>query len=416
MSDEGASSAGGKRKRKATKKNQPVQYRMPEERPEPNAVAVPLDQRELRTHTLLQFMLGTDEYERCEKFLEMELFQHRTVNWGMIDAMGQRERLEGLLGQRWLEAIRCAEPQYAELTVEFHSTFKYSPEWFMQPYTVQFMLGRQPFRMSVPQFAEAIGLYTREESSVVGFRRSLRGVTVNREDYHVTEAELAEFWLTIADSEWSTRAVASSIRDPFVRYIHRIIACTVMGRKGGEDKVSQNDLFCLYCIMTRKEVNLAAVMLTSFARGRRKGGQARLPLGTYVTRLARHLGVTDVYEERLLTPGPVTVEFGVEELRRAQMICLDEPLRWEAVKQGPPHRQRVRLQSERPPSAHPRAQRQVRAPASAPVTLESLRDMLLVQNDVLRYIMERQHIEVPDWFLPPQQAAGGDEESGGDDE
>ncbi|KAJ0576567.1 hypothetical protein HanIR_Chr05g0225861 [Helianthus annuus] len=98
------------------------------------------------------------------------------------------------------------------------------------------------------------------------------------------------------------------------------------------------------------------------------------------------------------------------------MICLDEPLRWEAVKQGPPHRQRVRLQSERPPSAHPHAQRQVRAPASAPVTLESLRDILLVQNDVLRYIMERQHIEVPDWFLPPPQAAGGDEESGGDDE
>ena len=189
---------------------------MPEERPEPNAVAVPLDQRELRTHTLLQFMLGTDEYERCEKFLEMELFQHRTVNWGMIDAMAQRERLEGLLGRRWLEAIRCAEPQYAELTVEFHSTFKYSPEWFMQPYTVQFMLGRQPFRMSVPQFAEAIGFYTREESSVVGFRRSLRGVTVNREDYHVTEAELAEFWLTIADSEWSTRAVASSLRDTFI--------------------------------------------------------------------------------------------------------------------------------------------------------------------------------------------------------
>ncbi|KAM0006237.1 hypothetical protein Hdeb2414_s0008g00286651 [Helianthus debilis subsp. tardiflorus] len=106
----------------------------------------------------------------------------------------------------------------------------------MQPYTVQFMLGRQAFRMSVPQFAEAIGLYTREESSVVGFRRSLRGITVNREDYYVMEEELSEFWLTIADSAWSTRAVASSIQDPFVRYIHRIIACTVMGRKGGEDK------------------------------------------------------------------------------------------------------------------------------------------------------------------------------------
>ncbi|KAJ0500299.1 hypothetical protein HanHA300_Chr11g0388041 [Helianthus annuus] len=189
-----------------------------------------------------------------------------------------------------------------------------------------------------------------------------------------------------------------------------------MGRKGGEDKVSQNDLFCLYCIMNRIEVNLAIVMLASFARGRRKGGQARLPLGTYVTRLARHLGVTDIYAERLLTPGPITAEFGIEELRRAQMICLDEPLRWEAVKQGPSHRQRVRLQSERPQSERPRAQRQVRAPVSAPVTLESLRDMLLVQNGVLRYIMERQHIEVSDWFLPPQQAAGDDEVAGEDEQ
>ncbi|KAJ0821268.1 hypothetical protein HanPSC8_Chr16g0718071 [Helianthus annuus] len=79
----------------------------------------------------------------------------------------------------------------------------------------------------------------------------------------------------------------------------------------------------------------------------------------------------------------------------------------------PIDKQRVRLQSERP-----RAQYQVCAPPPAPVTMESLRDVLLVQNDVLRYIMERQHIEAPDWFMPPQQgqAAGGDEVAGGDEQ
>ncbi|MFS7917539.1 hypothetical protein Hanom_Chr03g00190231 [Helianthus anomalus] len=71
----------------------------------------------------------------------MMLFQHKTVNWATIDKMIRGGNLESLLGPRWLEVIRCAEPQYSEITVEFHSTFQYSLTWFVQPYTVRFVLG-----------------------------------------------------------------------------------------------------------------------------------------------------------------------------------------------------------------------------------------------------------------------------------
>ncbi|MFS7917537.1 hypothetical protein Hanom_Chr03g00190211 [Helianthus anomalus] len=86
--------------------------------------------------------------------------------------------------------------------------------------------------------------------------------------------------------------------------------------------------------MNHIEVNMASIILTKFARVRRGGDLARLALGTHTTRIARNQGDTDVYKERLLTYGPRRKEFGLDELLRADMICVDEPLSWEAVKHG----------------------------------------------------------------------------------
>ncbi|MFS7917538.1 hypothetical protein Hanom_Chr03g00190221 [Helianthus anomalus] len=87
--------------------------------------------------------------------------------------------------------------------------------------------------MSVPQFAAALEFYTTEEAGSPNFRKLVRGITLKKKELYVMDDDLIKFWMTVADSACSNTEVASSIRDPFVRYIRRIIACTVMhGRVG----------------------------------------------------------------------------------------------------------------------------------------------------------------------------------------
>ncbi|MFS7996163.1 hypothetical protein Hanom_Chr12g01126711 [Helianthus anomalus] len=44
------------------------------------------------------------------------------------------------------------------------------------------------------------------------------------------------------------------------------------------------------CIMQKKEMNLAIVLVDSFSRGRRGGIRAGLDMGPYITRNATNLG------------------------------------------------------------------------------------------------------------------------------
>jgi hypothetical protein len=136
--------------------------------------------------------------------------------------------------------------------------------------------------MSVPQFAVATGFYTEAETREVGFRTGIRGIFPEPRDEGVTEAQLQTFWSTIADGPYSSLAVESAIRDPVFRYIRRIIACTLVGRRSGPEKVSFLDLACLYCILGQHDANLACPLLASFGRRRRGGERARIDMGTYI--------------------------------------------------------------------------------------------------------------------------------------
>ena len=152
-----------------------IRYRALEEAPMIGSVPIPVDERELSEHTLLPFELATDEAVRCERFMDLEIYQARTFDWDLIEAMGLTDRLETLLWPSWRSALRCSEVQYAELTMEFHSTFQYDLARFSEPTAISFALGRRKFTMSVPDFAVATGFYTREEADAPGFAQLLRG-------------------------------------------------------------------------------------------------------------------------------------------------------------------------------------------------------------------------------------------------
>ncbi|KAL8224280.1 hypothetical protein R6Q57_019755 [Mikania cordata] len=194
--------------------------------------------RGLKDHTLLMFAMGTFESDRFDRFVSLELLHHGNISWELVDQLGQRDRLERLLGPKWVRVLACDWPRYKELTMEFHSTFMYDDSEFDSLDAISFSLGRQVYEMTIPQFAVVSGFYTEEEVMSPRFVSSLRGATKKNRDFCISDVDLSEFWATIADSPLSTSMLESGIRDPILRYVHRVLACTVVGRSSGEEKVN----------------------------------------------------------------------------------------------------------------------------------------------------------------------------------
>ncbi|KAL8240338.1 hypothetical protein R6Q59_013693 [Mikania micrantha] len=135
--------------------------------------------------------------------------------------------------------------------------------------------------MSVAQFTVAFGLYTQEQVASADFEDFLTGFT---------------------------RAARPEI-----------LACTLISRHSGKDKVSYFDLFCLYCIQGRHPANLATILLTSFARPRLGGHTTRLDMGPYIGHLAHRLRVFTTYPVEHVTVGPETSPYALYDMQTSGM-------------------------------------------------------------------------------------------------
>jgi hypothetical protein len=86
----------------------------------------------LSQHTLLQFEAGTPKAEVCARIIDIELLQPRTFDWDLVGRLGQQDRMETLLSERWRTALAVPAQQYREFTVEFLSTFEHTLRDFSQ--------------------------------------------------------------------------------------------------------------------------------------------------------------------------------------------------------------------------------------------------------------------------------------------
>ncbi|KAJ0456885.1 hypothetical protein HanIR_Chr15g0767541 [Helianthus annuus] len=139
--------------------------------------------------------------------------------------------------------------------------------------------------MTLPQFAEATGFYSCQEVESDEFRGLLRYVVKEEKEFCVMAGDLQRFWATIATTPYSSNMVASDIRDQLYRFVHKILAATLIGRYEG-DKVNQHSLFCLMCMVEMRPANLASILAWSLARPKKGGKNARLYGGPYITMLA----------------------------------------------------------------------------------------------------------------------------------
>ena len=238
--------------------------------------------------------------------------------------------------------------------------------------------------MSVAQFARRLDLYTDEEIEQTTFTDSIRTVSVRKNFGGINGDVLKEWWLTIGSGEFVSPASSRLIRDPFIRFLHRAITGTITARYESNEKVTQDDLLVLYCLIGPGEGNVASILLHFLDRART--GASRICQGHYVTMLARAFGLLDEYDLQSLVPGPQATTISETDMVQMQLLTETVPRRFadpeplaiaDAGDQG----------TSQAPSRRPQPRRAPRA-SDPPVTLASVRDEVREVREEVRSLTD----------------------------
>ncbi|GJV59193.1 hypothetical protein Tco_1465293 [Tanacetum coccineum] len=109
---------------------------------------------------------------------------------------------------------------------------------------VTFKLGGVERKISLLEFGWRVGLYSEGESRDVSTLSGLR----NADTVNATRLTHS-FWPSISDGILNVgNTKAQSIRNPRIKIVHRCITMTITGRKETTNRVTEIDLFNLYCI------------------------------------------------------------------------------------------------------------------------------------------------------------------------
>ncbi|GKD44137.1 hypothetical protein Tco_1268782 [Tanacetum coccineum] len=140
--------------------------------------------------------------------------------------------------------------------------FEYDPNHL----GVRFRLGGEQKEISLLELGWRIGLYSdrqsRESATLSGLRK---GVTVKAN--HL----LLGFWPTIGDDGFNVgNTKVAAIRDPRVKLAHCCIATTIAGRKESTHRVTEINLFYLYCIYSDEVVCNILYWLAKYMVGMRE--------------------------------------------------------------------------------------------------------------------------------------------------
>ncbi|GKA34367.1 retrotransposon ORF1 [Tanacetum coccineum] len=177
---------------------------------------------------------------------------------------------------------------YRELVREFFALFEFdaSPcRYDPNHLGVRFRLGGEQKEISLLELGWRIGLYfERKSKESATLSRLRKGVTVKAN--HL----LLRFWPTIGDDGFNVgNTKVAAIRDPRVKLAHRCIAMTIAGRKESTHRVTEIDLFYLYCIYSDELVCNIPYWLAKYMVGVRE--KSLICGGMFVTRIARSYGL-----------------------------------------------------------------------------------------------------------------------------
>ncbi|GJY93032.1 hypothetical protein Tco_0508814 [Tanacetum coccineum] len=169
--------------------------------------------------------------------------QYETVEEDVLNGMGCDGEIDDMLRIKlreaesneeiftsvaWIRAFNIKEPIYAELCHEFYSTYEF----------------------------DEMGLYHADELEEDGFDVYFQGGLRSDDNFNAQE-----YWLSISREEnlGLSRSHASTIKNPILRVIHKMITYGLCQRTTGYDKIQKNDFWLLSMFDARHQNGYANV-------------------------------------------------------------------------------------------------------------------------------------------------------------
>ncbi|GKC54696.1 hypothetical protein Tco_1077441 [Tanacetum coccineum] len=165
-----------------------------------------------------------------------------------------------------------AEIQSLELCHEFYSTYEFDKvcanDELQTKNIIKFILGCRAHSLTLLEFARRLGLYQAVELVEEGFNVYFEGGL--RSDEHFNDQE---YWLSISREEnlGLSRSHTSTIKNPILKVIHKMITYGLCQRTNGYDKVQKNDLWLLSMFDARYQNGYANVAWLIARWMKRKG-------------------------------------------------------------------------------------------------------------------------------------------------
>ncbi|GKB64131.1 hypothetical protein Tco_0920317 [Tanacetum coccineum] len=146
----------------------------------------------------------------------------------------------------WIIAFNINEPIYAELCHEFYSTYEFdevcADDELQTKKIIKFRLGVRAYSLTLLELARRLGLYQAVELVEEGFNVYFEGGFRSDENFNAQD-----YWLSISREEnlGLSRSHTSTIRNPILRVIHKMITYSLCHRTTRYDKVQKNDMWLL---------------------------------------------------------------------------------------------------------------------------------------------------------------------------
>jgi len=202
-----------------------------------------------------------------------------------LNVLGIRDNVFKLLGNLgWIEMLRPMRG-FEHFTYEFLSSIAFTNDRmnFDNPnHRVSFRLLNVDYEMSLEHFCLEMDVAN------AGFIRDSWNHDLKPDDYNPTT-----FWECITGlTQYNTRFnKASNIHNPVLRYLQRVMACTIWGRKElGTTRTYE--LFMRWAMLNNLPLNTCYYLLDYLASlGSKPDGKGEIGVGGIITYIARKFGV-----------------------------------------------------------------------------------------------------------------------------
>ncbi|GJW50946.1 hypothetical protein Tco_0092297 [Tanacetum coccineum] len=190
---------------------------------------------------------------KLANLLPRHVYSPCVVNWDVLNGMGCDGEINDMLRIKlreaesneeiftsvaWIRAFNIKEPIYVELCHEFYSTYEFdevcADDELQTKKIIKFRLGGRAHNLTFLEFARRLRLYHADELEEDGFYVYFQGGLRSNDHFNAQE-----YWLSISREEnlGLLKSHTSTIRNPILRVIHKMITYGLCQRTTGEKEL-----------------------------------------------------------------------------------------------------------------------------------------------------------------------------------